>query len=357
MLSIVVVAALLGFGLPQLASYQAVWVDLGTMPWPRTILVACAGVANLVASWVMIVTLLPSLRLRQAAVLNLGPTAAANTLPAGEAVALGISWAMLSSWGISTKQYVLYTLLSGAFNTGAKLSLPIVALAVLALAGESNTGLTVAAVTGLALLFLGATALFTALHTDTSRAQHHLQRLLTIALRRMHRPASWQLGPVLADFHQQTRALLAARGVRILLATATAHLSMALVLLTCLYASGVTQAQVPWPTALAAFAFARLLSALPITPGGLGVVELSLTGFLAIGLDGPTITKVTAAVLLFRAITYLLPIPLGAAAYLTWRSQARNGTEQRPRPTPDLPDADGTGPAAMRTTMESRDEC
>ncbi|MFP3961353.1 YbhN family protein [Actinomadura fulvescens] len=323
-----VIVAVFGFLMPRLASYQGIWADLRAMPWPRTILVACVGAANLAASWVMIVTILPSLRLRQAAMLNLGPTAAANTLPAGEAVALGVSWAMLSSWGISTRQYVLYTLLSGTLNNCAKLLLPIVALVILTLVGESNTGLTAAAVTGLALLCLGATALFIVLHTDTSRALHHLQRLLTIVLRRMHRPAPRQLAPALTDFHQRARALLAERGVRIVLATVTAHLSMALVLLTCLYASGVTQAQVPWPTALAAFAFARLLSALPITPGGVGVIELSLTGYLAIGLDGPTITKVTAAVLLFRAITYLLPIPLGAAAYLTWRSSQIRTTKE-----------------------------
>jgi uncharacterized membrane protein YbhN (UPF0104 family) len=35
---------------------------------------------------------------------------------------------------------------------------------------------------------------------------------------------------------------------------------------------------VPWQTSLAAFAFVRLLTALPITPGGLGITELGLVG-------------------------------------------------------------------------------
>jgi uncharacterized protein (TIRG00374 family) len=84
--------------------------------------------------------------------------------------------------------------------------------------------------------------------------------------------------------------------------------------------AGCHTGEEPWQTALAGFAFARLLSALPITPGGVGVVELGLTGFLSTGPDAPTAARVTAAVLLFRAITYLLPIPLGAIAYLAWRS-------------------------------------
>ena len=65
------------------------------------------------------------------------------------------------------------------------------------------------------------------------------------------------------------------------------------------------------------FAFARLLTAIPLTPGGVGVVELALIAGLtaAGGEDAP----VVAAVLLFRGLTYVLPILLGAIAYVYWR--------------------------------------
>jgi uncharacterized membrane protein YbhN (UPF0104 family) len=36
-------------------------------------------------------------------------------------------------------------------------------------------------------------------------------------------------------------------------------------------------------------------------------------------LDDITKAQVVAAILVFRAITYALPIPLGAAAYVVWR--------------------------------------
>ena len=75
----------------------------------------------------------------------------------------------------------------------------------------------------------------------------------------------------------------------------------------------------PWQTSLAAFAFVRLLTALPVTPGGLGITELGLVGTLAAGAGPGAGAQVTAAVLLYRAVTYLPPIPLGAAAYLTWQ--------------------------------------
>jgi len=76
---------------------------------------------------------------------------------------------------------------------------------------------------------------------------------------------------------------------------------------------------------LAVFAFARLLTALPFTPGGLGVIELALiTGLSA---AGGARADVAAAVLVFRALTYVLPIPLGALAYVFWR---RNKSWRRP---------------------------
>jgi uncharacterized membrane protein YbhN (UPF0104 family) len=40
---------------------------------------------------------------------------------------------------------------------------------------------------------------------------------------------------------------------------------------------------VPWQTSLAAFAFVRLLTMLPIAPGGLGITELGLVAILAAG--------------------------------------------------------------------------
>ena len=41
---------------------------------------------------------------------------------------MGVSWAMLSGWGISTAEYVLYTLVSGIWNVFARLGLPVLAL-------------------------------------------------------------------------------------------------------------------------------------------------------------------------------------------------------------------------------------
>ena len=151
------------------------------------------------------------------------------------------------------------------------------------------------------------------------RAGRTLQVALVTACRMIRRPRSLDIPGSLLGFRDRAGALIAARGWRITATTAASNLTLWLVLLACLRGVGLSQAQVPWQTSLAAFAFVRLLTVLPITPGGLGITELGLIATLAAGAGHRDGAQVTAAVLLYRAVTYLPPIPLGAIACLTWQ--------------------------------------
>jgi uncharacterized membrane protein YbhN (UPF0104 family) len=318
----VLVAATFGFALPHLASYHSVWASMHAMTWPQALLVAAAAAVSMVSYWFIIFSVLPSIRLRQAAVVNLSCNAVANTLPAGGAFALGVSWAMLSSWGVSTADYVLYTLVSGIWNILARLGLPVLALAVLVTVSRPSAGPITAAAVGLALLAAAAAGLRLLLRSEpfAVRAGQTLQRMLAFGCQLVRRrPPHCDVPGSLLGFRDRAADLLAARGWRITAAMVASQLALWLVLLACLRATGLSQAQVPWQTSLAAFAFVGLLTALPITPGGVGITELGLVGVLATGTGYSAAAQVTAAVLLYRAVTYLPPIPLGAAAYLVWR--------------------------------------
>jgi uncharacterized membrane protein YbhN (UPF0104 family) len=319
--SAVLVAAIFAFALPHFASYRSVWASMQAMPWTQVLLVAGAAAASMTATWIMICSVLPSIRLREAAVVNVGSNAVANTLPAGGALAMGVSWAMLSSWGVGTAEYVLYTLVSGIWNVFARLGLPVLALLVLATAVRPGAGLIAAAAVGLALLAAAIAALSLLVRSESFafRAGRVLQSGLVLGCRVLRRPASFDVRGSLAGFRDQAGALIAARGWRITATTVAANLTLWLVLLACLRGTGLSQAQVPWQTSLAAFAFVRLLTVLPLTPGGLGITELGLIGVLAAGAGHRATAQVTAAVLLYRAVTYLPPIPLGAVACLAWR--------------------------------------
>jgi uncharacterized membrane protein YbhN (UPF0104 family) len=58
----------------------------------------------------------------------------------------------------------------------------------------------------------------------------------------------------------------------------------------------------------------------PITPGALGVAELSyVAGLTAVGVDP---AAAAGTVLLFRFLTWFLPIPTGVVTWLLWRHGA-----------------------------------
>ena len=122
-------------------------------------------------------------------------------------------------------------------------------------------------------------------------------------------------------------------------------MSLYIVLLVTLRHVGVGGAVLSWIEVLAVFAFIRLISALPITPGGVGVVELGLTVGLQVAASFATVSetvfeaKIAAAVLVFRAITFMLPVPLGAISYLIWRGNP-NWRKSAP---PDDEEGDGAG--------------
>jgi uncharacterized protein (TIRG00374 family) len=91
-------------------------------------------------------------------------------------------------------------------------------------------------------------------------------------------------------------------------------------LITCIYAVG---GHPPWRGVLVAYGAAQVLASLPITPGGLAVVEGGLTALLfAYGM--PTRTAL-AAVLLYRVISFWALVPIG------WASYGLLATEERRR--------------------------
>jgi hypothetical protein len=64
---------------------------------------------------------------------------------------------------------------------------------------------------------------------------------------------------------------------------------------------------------LVAYGLANVLAAIPITPGGLGVVEFVLVSMITA--FGPTSAQALSGVLAYRAVNFWLPIPVGGMAY------------------------------------------
>lgn len=307
---------------PRFADYGEVGQTLGDMSWLELVGLALIAFLSIASYWPMLVAALPDLRMREAATSNLASTAAANTLPGGAALGVGATATMQHSWGIAMPAIALAMVVTGVWNNFMKLGLPLVALAFLATSGDAGSGLTLAALAGLVALVVtvGVFAVLLRSRELAERVGAAAGRLASAALRPLRRGPVLGWDDVAVRFRARTVDLLRTRWVLLTATTVASHLSLYVVLLVALRDVGVSNDELSWQKVLAAFAFVRLLSAIPVTPGGVGVVELGLTAGLGADLPESTRNQVAAAVLLFRALTWFLPIPLGVGAWLFWRS-------------------------------------
>jgi uncharacterized protein (TIRG00374 family) len=332
LLSLAVVVAIFVGVLPQVADLSEVATTVGALTGLEVATALAVAGLNLWSYWLVQVSSLPGLRVGQAAVVTQSATSLANTVPAGAAVGVGVVYRMYTSWGFAPSAVTLSLLVSGIWNNLAKVAMPVVALGLLALQGDASVALVTASLVGVVVLVATIGSFAVALRSD--RLARRVASAVEGGVSRIRRLV--RRGPVTgwaeraSTFRTETIDLLGRRWLALTASTVVSHLSLFAVLMVVLRHVGVSAAEVSTAEVLGAFAFVRLISALPVTPGGLGVVELGLTAALVVA--GGNEETVVAGVLVYRALTYLLPIPLGALTYLWWRR--RGGRRPAPAEAP-----------------------
>ncbi|MBA3382288.1 MAG: flippase-like domain-containing protein [Actinobacteria bacterium] len=318
--TVVIVGAVFAFVLPRIADYRDVWDVIKGLSWQDGLVLAAATVLNIATfppSWMVA---LPGLPFRQALVMTQASTALSMVAPAGAAVGMAGSYSMLRSWGFSTESSALAVAVTGVWNQFANLVFPIVALVLLTGVEQDHPALRTTAFVGLVVLLVAVVAFAFALSSaERARRIGSLVARLASRLLRIARrgPVTWG-GEGLARFRSGALELLRRRWHVLTLATLVGHLTVFLLLVVCLRVVGVTGGEISWIEAFAAWALIRILGALPLTPGGLGIVELGLSGALVA--FGASNADAVAGTLLYRSLTILPTLALGLLAAVSWRS-------------------------------------
>lgn len=322
-LSIAIAVALLVGVLPQLADFGEVWAAISSMTLLEVLGLAAVSAWNISTYLFVMMAALPGLGYWKAFMAGQISTAVSNTVPAGSVLGVGVTYTVLSSFGHSATSIAIASAVSGIWNTFAKLTFPIAALAILAIEGQANAALLSAALTGVGILVATIVVGGFALANEgiARRTGDRVGRWVAASLRPFRRGSVTGWGEKLARFQRESIGLLRRRWHRLTIATILSHLSLFFVLLVALRHLDVAPGQVTWAEALGAFAFVRLATALPVTPGGLGIVEVGMTAALV--LAGGLESAVVAAVLVYRVLTYGLQVPLGMASYAVWQRQLR----------------------------------
>jgi uncharacterized protein (TIRG00374 family) len=318
--SIAVVVLVFAFVLPRIADYRDVFDVVRDLGWQDWALLAGAVVLNLATFPPPWMAALPGLGYRDGMAMTQASTALSIVSPAGAAVGMAASYSMLRSWKFPAAGVGLAVAITGLWNQFANLVFPVVALALLTMENETHRALQTAALIGLVVLVVGVGG-FALVLSRAERAQRIgdvAARLVNWGLRRVRRgPVAWS-GESFERFRTRALGLLRRRWHVITLATLAGHLTVFVLLVVCLRVTGVSSSEVTGIEAFAAWALVRILGALPLTPAGVGIVEVGLTGAL-VAFGAPN-AEAVAATLLYRALTVFPTLALGLLAAATWRT-------------------------------------
>ncbi len=311
-------------------SWHGVLPVLGSVHWPAAVVLTGVWLLGLYVHSFVLTAAAPALTHRRALTLNLTGSAVSNVVPLGGAAGVELNRRMMRAWGIDTKAFTGYTFLTNLWDVGAKLLLPVVALLVLARAGEqvSPQVQTISLVAGGAFVVLAAGAAFVlASPRGAVAVGHALEHVAHRGLRLLRRDRDLDLAATLLDLRTQCAALVAQGWLRMSLGIAGYVALQGLLLGMCLHLTGGGNT---WPEILAGFAVERALTIVPLTPGGIGVADLGLVGVL-LTLGGDP-ASVAGGAVLYRAFIFAVEIPVGSGTLGMWLLGQRLATRRTVHP-------------------------
>jgi uncharacterized membrane protein YbhN (UPF0104 family) len=310
---LVVTAAGLYLVAPSLLALFDAWPSLGDVRPVWFGVIGGLEVASFASLWLLLRIALPGSRWRDIAASQLAGNAATRIIPGGAASGGVVQARMLIRSGQPPGAVGTALGAAGLLSTAVLLALPVLTIPAVIigppLSQRLQLGLVVSLVLAVVMVAVGLALLrwdrlVGAVARAIGRVAHGVRRRLDPAV--VAGALVAERNQIAAAFQGRwAKALAGAAGNRVLDYSA---------LVAALVAVG---AEARPSLVLVAYVGALALGMIPITPGGLGFVEAGLTTLLV--LAGVDADQAVVGTLLYRLVSFWLPIPAGALAWGAWR--------------------------------------
>lgn len=307
---------LLWWGLPRVAhtTWTDVWATLSGLQFSTVV-----GLTVLMISGLWLVTFLYTGSLRglthgQAMIVNACGSSIGNLLPGGGAAGVVVTYKQLRSWGFLRRDISTMVIVTGVWNVLARVVLPVVGIiAILVGIGQLNPVVAQAAVMG-ALIGLAVIVAFWGILASEDFA-HRLGGRVTRVWRRVRgrKGAGTDLEKTIVGMRHDIIEIVRYGWLEMTYGLVGFFGVYYILFWFCLNSMGV---QMPFAYMFGAYTVGRLLTAVGITPGGLGVTEAG-TAAVLVGW-GADPAQATAGVVLFSLFTHFFEVPLGALGWVLW---------------------------------------
>jgi putative heme transporter len=287
--------------------------------------------------------ILPRLRLVRAFVALEVASLVGNLVPASTTAT---RYGVYRSWGLSSSDFARGWLVSSAFNNFIVLVAPVLGMAYLLIATDTEAPTWLLWATGIAAVVAAVVAVVVILAFRSEHLARRIGALMARAIRwlrgKLKRPSAEDVQAAVVQFREDAIVVMRNRGGLLLLVILGKFLATSLLLWFTLYVVGVPASVIGYGEVFAVYAFVRLLTVVQLTPGSIGIADALYVGGL-VGVAGDQgeayHNDIVAAVVLFRAATYALPIVLGLPCALVWK--ARKSWRAQPSATPEIDRAIG----------------
>jgi uncharacterized protein (TIRG00374 family) len=313
--------------IPALGSLDGVSTAIRSMSIGTVLLLLVAALVIRVLLAAAYPPVIPHLSFFRSLIARESSSAVSNVIPGPSGTAT--QYVVLRSWGVSTERFAAATVTVSVITDALIFAAPGLLLLLWVVVGQPAVQDS-DHVWLIGVITLVLTVVTVTLVTAVARSER-LAGWLGRAGQRCVNPLRRVLGkdPV-TTWPEQSQALRAAtlsqlRGnARVIGACiGGGYLLNGFLLVGCLWACGVEHSLMPVSLGLFLYSVGRVLTIVPITPGGVGVAEVVYTSLYVAVLGEASHDTVFAGVLVYRALTWGLPLVTGAIAYLVWRIMRR----------------------------------
>lgn len=309
--------------IPALGDMDDVWAAITSMSVTTVVGLVIAALAIRALLAAAYPPLIPGLSFGRSVIARESSSAVSNVIPGPSGTAT--QYVVLRSWGVSTERFAGATVSVSVITDALLFAAPGALLVLWVLLGQPAKQQS-HQVWLIGVITLALTAVTVTLVVAVARSER-LARLLgrvgqacVNPVRRLARKDPFTNWPERAsDLRVDTLSLVRGNATILAFTIGGGYVLNGLLLVWCLWACGVGQAVMPMSLGLFVYSVGRAVTIVPITPGGVGVVELVYTAAYVAVLGEESHDAVLAGVLVYRALTYALPLLTGAISYLVWR--------------------------------------
>jgi uncharacterized membrane protein YbhN (UPF0104 family) len=306
-----------GIILPKYVDYAEVLDTLKGLSVQQFLVVGVFGLIAWFLTGAIFTMLIPGLGFIRGTQAYLILTGIGASIPLGP-WNMAVLWVVIRGWGLPLQTTTGGILLYGIFDQLSRFGLMAIAGVFLFVAEGLNRGVSVESgliatfmVIGLGLFIaLGGGLILVVRSERLARKLGRIaERVIGAVLRRIGRTVPDVEGS-LVKFRSTLGDTVQQRGLPSFITAMASKFAWALLMIVAMRVVGVSEQTLPNAIIFAGVAAVFVITVLPISPGGAGVPDLLYMSFYTTYTGGADSTAISAAVLLFRAFQWFLPIPL-----------------------------------------------